>query len=61
MKRNLEGPIHAAVLAYLRRQYPQAVIRLTLHIVSLPCAAWKAKFTPNQENPCLAQSACGRF
>ena len=26
MRRNLEGPIHAAVLAYLRRQYPQAVI-----------------------------------
>jgi hypothetical protein len=26
MRRNLEGPIHAAVLAYLRRQYPKAVI-----------------------------------
>ena len=26
MKRNLEGPIHAAILAYLRRQYPSAVI-----------------------------------
>ena len=26
MRRNLEGPIHAAILAYLRRQYPRAVI-----------------------------------
>ena len=26
MRRNLEGPIHAAILAYLRRQYPGAVI-----------------------------------
>jgi hypothetical protein len=26
MRRNLEGPIHAAILAYLRRQYPKAVI-----------------------------------
>ena len=26
MRRNLEGPIHSAILAYLRRQYPKAVI-----------------------------------
>jgi hypothetical protein len=26
MRHNLEGPIHAAILAYLRRQYPKAVI-----------------------------------
>ena len=26
MRRNLEGPIHAAVLAHLRNQYPKAVI-----------------------------------
>jgi len=26
MRRNLEGPIHAAILAYLRRQYHGAVI-----------------------------------
>lgn len=26
MRRNLEGPIHGAILTYLRRQYPQAVI-----------------------------------
>lgn len=26
MRRNLEGPIHASILAYLRRQYPRAVI-----------------------------------
>jgi hypothetical protein len=26
MRRNLEGPIHAAILAYLRRQYNGAVI-----------------------------------
>jgi hypothetical protein len=26
MRRNLEGPIHSAILTYLRGQYPQAVI-----------------------------------
>jgi len=26
MRRNLEGPIHQAILGYLRLQYPQAVV-----------------------------------
>jgi hypothetical protein len=61
MRRNLEGPIHAAILAYLRRQYPKAVIHLTLLSVSLPCDTWKTKFNPNPENLCRAHSACGGF